>query len=75
MSPASCPDCDGPSARPLRVLAVTTDVRPDVAMMPAGWQEANANLLIDGERRDPITGFPAFRSGVCRIERVDTASG
>ena len=56
-------------------LAVTTDVRPDVAMMPAGWEEANANLLIDGERRDPITGFPAFRSGVCRVERVDTGSG
>jgi anaerobic selenocysteine-containing dehydrogenase len=56
-------------------LAVTTDIRPDVAMMPAGWEEANANLLIDGERRDPISGFPAFRSGVCRLERVDTASG
>jgi anaerobic selenocysteine-containing dehydrogenase len=56
-------------------LAVTTDVRPDVAMMPAGWEEANANLLIDGERRDPISGFPAFRSGVCRLERVSTTSG
>jgi anaerobic selenocysteine-containing dehydrogenase len=56
-------------------LAVTIDVRPDVAMMPAGWEEANANLLIDGERRDPISGFPAFRSGVCRLERVDAASG
>ena len=49
-------------------LAVTTDVRPDVAVMPAGWEEANANLLIDGNRRDPISGFPAFRSGVCRLE-------
>jgi anaerobic selenocysteine-containing dehydrogenase len=56
-------------------LAVTTDVRPDVAMMPAGWEEANANLLIDGERRDPISGFPAFRSGVCRIEPVRAESG
>jgi predicted molibdopterin-dependent oxidoreductase YjgC len=56
-------------------LAVTTDVRPDVAMMPAGWEEANANLLIDGERRDPISGFPAFRSGVCRLEAVGAASG
>jgi len=56
-------------------LAVTTDVRPDVAMMPAGWEEANANLLIDGERRDPISGFPAFRSGVCRVVAVGAASG
>ena len=45
-------------------------VRPDVAVMPAGWEEANANLLVDGRRlRDPISGFPAFRSGVCRLER------
>jgi len=56
-------------------LAVTTDVRPDVAMMPAGWEEANANLVIDGERRDPISGFPAFRSGVCRLEPVSAARG
>jgi two-component system response regulator LytT len=26
MSPASCPDCDGPSARPLRVLAVDDEL-------------------------------------------------
>lgn len=56
-------------------LAVTTDVRPDVAMMPAGWEEASANVLIDGERRDPISGFPAFRSGVCRLEPVNAAPG
>jgi anaerobic selenocysteine-containing dehydrogenase len=51
-------------------LQVTTDVRPDVVVMPAGWEEANANLLIDGQRLDPISGFPAFRSGVCRLEPV-----
>jgi len=56
-------------------LAVTTEVRPDVAVMPAGWEEANANALIDGERLDPISGFPAFRSGVCRLEPVKVAHG
>ncbi len=56
-------------------LAVTTDVRPDVAVMPAGWEEANANLLIDGKRLDPISGFPAFRSGVCRLEPVVAVHG
>jgi anaerobic selenocysteine-containing dehydrogenase len=56
-------------------LAVTADVRPDVAVMPAGWEEANANLVVDGERRDPISGFPAFRSGVCRLEPVRAAHG
>ena len=56
-------------------LAVTTDVRPDVAVMPAGWEEANANLLVDADCRDPISGFPAFRSGVCRVEAISTGQG
>ncbi|HVP60357.1 MAG TPA: molybdopterin-dependent oxidoreductase [Myxococcaceae bacterium] len=56
-------------------LAVTTDVRQDVVVMPAGWEEANANLLIDGKRLDPISGFPAFRSGVCRLEPTVAAHG
>jgi anaerobic selenocysteine-containing dehydrogenase len=47
---------------------VTPDVRPDVVVIPAGWEDANANLLLDGQRLDPISGFPAFRSGVCRLE-------
>jgi predicted molibdopterin-dependent oxidoreductase YjgC len=56
-------------------LAVTTDVRPDVAVMPAGWEEANANLLVDADLRDPISGFPAFRSGVCRLEAIAAGHG
>ncbi|HZJ54286.1 MAG TPA: molybdopterin-dependent oxidoreductase [Myxococcaceae bacterium] len=56
-------------------LAVTTDVRPDVAVMPAGWEEVNANLLVDADRRDPISGFPAFRSGVCRLEPASEGQG
>ena len=56
-------------------VSVTTDVREDVAVMPSGWEEANANCLIDGERLDPISGFPAFRSGICRLEPVDPAHG
>jgi anaerobic selenocysteine-containing dehydrogenase len=56
-------------------LSVTRDVRAEVAVMPAGWEEANANLLVNGERRDPISGFPAFRSGVCRIEPIAERTG
>ncbi len=56
-------------------LAVTTDVRPDVAVMPAGWEEANANLLVDADLRDPISGFPAFRSGVCRLAPATPGRG
>src|SRR4029453_7127532 len=56
-------------------LAVTIDVRPDVAVMPAGWEEANANLLVDADLRDPISGFPAFRSGICRLEPAPPCRG
>lgn len=49
---------------------VTEDVHPEVVVMPAGWESANANLLIDPGLRDAISGFPAFRSGTCRLERV-----
>lgn len=51
-------------------LVVTKDVHPECAVMSAGWAEANANVLIETGRRDPVSGFPAFRSGVCRVERA-----
>jgi anaerobic selenocysteine-containing dehydrogenase len=51
-------------------LVVTTDVHPELAVADAGWEEANVNLLQDASRLDPISGFPAFRSGVCRLERA-----
>jgi anaerobic selenocysteine-containing dehydrogenase len=54
-------------------VRVTADVHPGVAVAPAGWETANVNLLNDPKRRDPISGFPAFRSGVCRIEPARTA--
>lgn len=49
-------------------LVVTEDVRPEWVVMPAGWAKANPNFLISSEKRDAISGFPAFRSGVCRVE-------
>jgi len=47
---------------------VTEDVHPDAAVAPAGWETANVNVLHHPGRIDPISGFPAFRSGICRIE-------
>ncbi|MFO0596774.1 MAG: molybdopterin-dependent oxidoreductase [Myxococcaceae bacterium] len=47
---------------------VTADVHPEAVVMPSGWAEANPNRLISGSKRDPISGFPAFRSAVCRVE-------
>jgi anaerobic selenocysteine-containing dehydrogenase len=48
---------------------VTEDVHPECVVMPAGWDEANPNLLISNAVRDPISAFPALRSGICRLER------
>ncbi len=47
---------------------VTDDVHPECVVLPSGWGEACANQLISGEHRDPISGFPALRSAVCRLE-------
>ncbi len=35
------------------------------------WPQANANDLLDGDYLDPISGFPGYRSSLCRIEPAD----
>ncbi len=50
---------------------VTDEVHPECAVLPAGWVDANPNQLIDQDRYDPISGFPAFRSTTCRVEPLD----
>ncbi|GMU59507.1 MAG: molybdopterin oxidoreductase [Myxococcaceae bacterium] len=52
---------------------VTRDVHPECVVMPAGWGQSNPNWLISDEKRDPISGFPAFRSGACRVEPLSTS--
>lgn len=56
---------------------VTADVRPDTVVIPHGWPgEANANLLTDDSQRDPISGTPGYRSGLCRVHKeANAASG
>jgi len=54
-------------------LRITADVHRDAAVAPAGWESANVNVLHSPRRLDPISGFPAFRSGVCRIEPLRPA--
>lgn len=49
---------------------LTADVLPATVVMQHGWSEANANLLTNDEERDPISGFPGFRSVMCRLSRV-----
>lgn len=53
---------------------VTADVHPECVVISAGWATANANRLISPDKRDPISGFPAFRSGVCRVEPATPAT-
>lgn len=50
-------------------VVVTDDVQRECAVMAAGFADANPNRLISPDKRDPISGFPAFRSGICRIEK------
>ncbi len=57
-----------PFGRVAARAVVSRDVHPECAVMSAGWATANVNLLISPTKRDPISGFPAFRSGACRVE-------
>jgi anaerobic selenocysteine-containing dehydrogenase len=68
-------DIVSPHGRITMKAVVTTDVHPECVVIPAGWGQANANLLIATDKRDPISGFPAFRSGVCRLEARAGADG
>jgi len=49
---------------------VTKDIRPDVVSIPLGWETSNVNALTSSEGRDPITGYPAYKSLLCRIEKA-----
>jgi len=47
-------------------------IHPDVISLPHGWSQANVNLLTGGEPkfRDPISAYPPFRTGLCRVTPV-----
>ncbi len=54
----------------IRLRARTTDnIHPRVVSIPHGWDEANVNLLTDGDVRDPISGYPGFKSVMCRVTK------
>jgi anaerobic selenocysteine-containing dehydrogenase len=48
-------------------VKVTEDIDPRVVNLQHGWAEANANILTDDEKRDPVSGYPGFRSLLCRV--------
>jgi len=49
---------------------LTEDIHPKIVSMQHGWDEANANILTDDEGRDPVSGYPAFKSVMCRLARA-----
>ena len=49
---------------------VTADIHPQVVCLNHGWEEANANMLVDDTARDPISGYPSFKSLLCRVARA-----
>ena len=49
---------------------VTEDMHQKVVSIPAGWGQANANLLLGGNAADPIAGYPEDRALLCRIRKI-----
>ena len=49
---------------------LTEDIHPKIVSIPHGWSEANANFLTDDENRDPVSGYPGFRSVLCRVKKL-----
>jgi anaerobic selenocysteine-containing dehydrogenase len=49
----------------------TQDIHPKVVAIQHGWSEANANYLTDDEGRDPVSGYPGFRSVLCRLVKIE----
>ena len=58
----------------VRVRAnLTETVPPGVVNMYHGRPEADVNTLIDPDYRDPISGFPAFKSLLCEVRKAPEA--
>jgi anaerobic selenocysteine-containing dehydrogenase len=49
---------------------ITPDIHPRVLSLQHGWDEANANILTDSEQRDPISGYPAFKTVLCQVRKI-----
>jgi anaerobic selenocysteine-containing dehydrogenase len=51
---------------------VTDDIPPGVIHVDYGWGgEANVNYLVDDTALDPISGFPGFKSSLCRVRKAE----
>jgi len=52
-------------------VKINNYINPNVIFIPHGWEEANANILIDSEELDPVTGFPGSRSFLAAIKKIN----
>ena len=57
--------------------SITVKVRPTKTVPEGlvnlfhGYSEADAESIMDGERLDPYSGFPAYRSMRCAVEKCE----
>jgi anaerobic selenocysteine-containing dehydrogenase len=49
---------------------LTQMVQPGVVHMYHGHSEADVNTLFESDYLDPLSGFPGFKSALCKVERV-----
>jgi anaerobic selenocysteine-containing dehydrogenase len=49
---------------------LTQMVQPGVIHMYHGHSEADVNVLFEDDYLDPLSGYPGFKSGLCKIEKV-----
>ena len=49
---------------------LTQMVQSGVVHMYHAHPEADINLLFEGDYLDPLSGFPGFKSALCKVERV-----
>ncbi len=60
----------------LRVKAnITEVVPPGVTGMYHGCPSADVNRLIDPDYRDPISGFPGYKSLLCEVKKIQDQGG
>jgi anaerobic selenocysteine-containing dehydrogenase len=51
---------------------LTAEVLPGVVDVSHGWSDANVNEVM-ARHFDPITGFAAFKEGLCRVRKVSAS--
>jgi len=49
---------------------VTKSIHPCVVSIPLGWENSNVNVLTSYDGRDSITGYPAFKSILCKVNKA-----